>query len=102
MAAVRISNSRVRNLSVEELGLELPPASELGSDAAAGLRGAPASSVEPVPMPASDLLDRVRELLEVYGGVILSGPPGTSKSYYAARLALAIGGSSERVRFVQF
>ncbi|MBB3344376.1 AAA family ATPase [Luteimonas sp. RC10] len=37
-----------------------------------------------------------------YAGVILSGPPGTGKSWYAEQLALRMTGSRGRVRTVQF
>ena len=38
-----------------------------------------------------------------FGGVILSGPPGTSKSWYAANIASKlVGGRPERIRSVQF
>lgn len=41
--------------------------------------------------------------LEAYSGVILSGAPGTSKSYYARRAAEIITGHDEsRMSFVQF
>lgn len=43
------------------------------------------------------------ELLKTYSGVILTGPPGTSKSYYARQIAATIAdGDPGRVRFVQF
>jgi 5-methylcytosine-specific restriction protein B len=45
----------------------------------------------------------VAHLLRFYGGVILSGPPGTSKSWYAAKIATKLtDGDGERYRFVQF
>lgn len=49
---------------------------------------------------------RVQEIIrlaEVYGGVILTGPPGTSKSFYAAAAAqIMAGGDKRRYHFVQF
>lgn len=49
------------------------------------------------------LLMEVRGLLENFGGIILSGPPGTSKSYFAAKISHAlIEGNPARRRFVQF
>lgn len=48
-------------------------------------------------------LAAVRDLLERYGGVIFVGPPGTSKTWYAAQVAAAlVDRDPERVRFVQF
>lgn len=42
-------------------------------------------------------------LARIYGGVILTGPPGTSKSFFAAAAAHALaGGQRSRYRFVQF
>lgn len=57
-----------------------------------------------LPLPESDpLLMTVRQLLHSFGGIILSGPPGTSKSWSAAKLSYALaGGDSARRRFVQF
>jgi 5-methylcytosine-specific restriction protein B len=47
-------------------------------------------------------LEEVRDLLEVFGGVIFSGPPGTSKSYFANKIGAALAGDLGRIRFVQF
>ncbi|MEA9586894.1 AAA family ATPase [Xanthomonas sp. WHRI 10064A] len=40
--------------------------------------------------------------MDGYGGVILSGPPGTGKSWYAQKIAARIAGSQDRIRTVQF
>lgn len=49
---------------------------------------------------------RVQEIVrlaDVYGGVILTGPPGTSKSFYAAVAAQVMAeGDKRRHRYVQF
>jgi 5-methylcytosine-specific restriction enzyme B len=42
-------------------------------------------------------------LTDGFGGLILAGPPGTSKSWYAARIAERLtGGDADRQRYVQF
>lgn len=97
---VQLSNSRVRNMSVQDLGLTAPDTS---ASSGAGSSATPSSAPEPTPLPDGDeLLVTVKKLLDEHGGVILSGPPGTSKSWYAARLAMSLAGNSARVRFVQF
>ena len=49
---------------------------------------------------------RVQEIVRLarsFGGVILTGPPGTSKSFFAGAAAEAlVGGDKARYRFVQF
>lgn len=85
----------VRKLNAEDLGI--------GVQAAAA--NSHTSSAPDAPYVATDdavVLEIVR-LAEIFGGVILSGPPGTSKSYYAAAAAEAlVEGDHGRIRFVQF
>ena len=84
---------KVRHLTAQELGLATPPAP-------------PA----PQPAPEAEVLDQddpilttVRDLLMTFGGVIFTGPPGTSKSFYAARVGWTlVDGDEQRIRFVQF
>jgi 5-methylcytosine-specific restriction protein B len=53
--------------------------------------------------PGDDILVTVRQLLPDYAGVILTGPPGTSKTWYARQIAAALTDRDRmRVRFVQF
>lgn len=49
------------------------------------------------------ILTDVRQALsDGFGGVIFSGPPGTSKSWYAERIARKLAGDDSRVRMTQF
>ena len=65
---------------------------------------------EDVPTPPKGLLDEddpiladVRAALDMgYAGVLLSGPPGTGKSWYAQQIGVALTGSEDTVRSVQF
>lgn len=87
--------SNVRVLTADDLGI--------GVKAMAAANRA-SSAPDASPVDSDD--PRIREiarLARVFGGVILSGPPGTSKSYYAAAAAESLaGGVKDRYRFVQF
>lgn len=79
-------------------------ADDLGIGAAKAIEEHGSSRPDDPPLPDDDpMLVRVRDLLERYGGVIFSGPPGTSKTYYAQKIALKlVNNDKTRVRYVQF
>lgn len=80
-----------RNLTAFELGYNFAPVT---------IRG---STSERSPLPSDDPhLQTAMQLLDRFGGIILVGPPGTGKSYYARRIALSVCSSEDHVRFVQF
>lgn len=84
----------VRSLGADELGIGV-----LAKAAASHASSAPDAPVVTTTHP------RVREiarLASIYGGVILTGPPGTSKSFFAAAAAALLAGDKSRYSFVQF
>ena len=91
------SPAPARMLSVDDLGLR------------EYLNGAAEESlVEPELGSSLDeadgiLVDVLQAFQDGFAGVIFVGPPGTSKSWYASGVALALTeGDSSRVRYVQF
>lgn len=64
------------------------------------------SALEPSALQENDpVLKAVRDLIfeDMAGGVILAGPPGTGKSWYARQIALKLTeGRLDRIREVQF
>lgn len=94
-----LTRGKVRALTPADLEVDVP-------DEPAPPAAAPGNV--PATVPAVEIADddpilvRVKELLEIYGGVLFTGPPGTSKSYYAEQVAFSIAGDSRRVRIVQF
>jgi 5-methylcytosine-specific restriction protein B len=87
------TQDRIRQLDADTLGI--------GSSAAMKEHGSNRPDDPPLP-EGNPRLAEVRELLKSFGGVIFSGPPGTSKSYLASKIGNALAGDSMRVAFVQF
>jgi 5-methylcytosine-specific restriction protein B len=91
--ALHRTHDPVRLLDAETLGV--------GSDVAVGEHGSNRPDDPPLDRDDPRLME-VRELLQTYGGVIFSGPPGTSKSYMANKIGSALAGDPARKAFVQF
>lgn len=93
-----VTQERVRPLSAEQLGLDIhQPEAPIAVAA-----GNPTHKVELLP-ESNAILAEVRAALAMgFAGVILSGPPGTGKSYFAERIAHTIAGQPSAVRVVQF
>jgi 5-methylcytosine-specific restriction enzyme B len=92
-----ISENTVRTLSLDDLDLaNLVEAENEAFDAS--------KSVDESELDENDeVLSAVRRAHEMgYAGVILSGPPGTGKSWYAQQIGVALSGSWDAIRSVQF
>ncbi|SRR6266571_488553 len=96
------SGEKVRTLTASDL--RVAPS----ADAPPEVQGSESDvrSVDVAELIADDdpILQQVQTLRDDgYGGVILRGPPGTSKSWYAQAIAARLaGGDESRVRTVQF
>ncbi len=95
----RLTPHRVRSLTAGDLGYTSPATVTSTTPPPAS----PWATLDPIEDDDPILL-RVLDLLETFGGVIFTGPPGTSKSWYAARIAVYLtgGGDRERMRVLQF
>jgi len=92
--ALQRSRDPVREMTAEELGI--------GASAAIREHGSSRPD-DPALDPRDARLAEVQELLRTYGGVIFSGPPGTSKSWYAGKIASVLADHDPaRVRYAQF
>lgn len=106
----RLSASTVRTLSATDIGVEvdvppaprLPTTSDAETPSDAELVADPWADVDRLPVD-DPTLERTLDLLDGFSGIIFVGPPGTSKSWYALRIALHLTeGVPERMRLVQF
>jgi 5-methylcytosine-specific restriction protein B len=90
-----LSEVPVRELTAADLGRTPIDQPDDGGAAREGLASL-ISDEDPI-------LQKTEDLLEMFGGVIFTGAPGTSKSWYAGEIALKLAkGREELVRFVQF
>lgn len=97
-AELEIANDHYRQLNADELGILEPSQPQQSQTKGEGLTGIMAEKDS-----GDQTLREIAETLDDYSGVILSGAPGTSKSYYA-RLAAEMITSDDvsRMAFVQF
>ncbi|WP_433687633.1 McrB family protein [Micromonospora carbonacea] len=80
-------------------------ADDLGIGPIAKAEASHSSSAPDAPEITGDhpRVKEIARLAHIYGGVILTGPPGTSKSFYAHAAAQELaGGKKENCAFVQF
>lgn len=89
---------KVRELTADQLGLVPPSVAQAMAQP---------SVPDPLLLEINETDGRLQEVLALleddYAGVILTGPPGTGKSWYAKQIATYLAeGDPERVRFLQF
>lgn len=93
---LKVSEEKVRDLTLTELGL----GRLVGHSS--GQRAEPFEHVSELDS-GDGILGQVREARRLgFAGAILSGPPGTGKSWYAQQVGVALTGQWENVRSVQF
>lgn len=89
------SEQHVRSVNSGDLGISLEPIPDVEQE-----DGLLVAQIE----DTNELLIKVQQLLaDGYAGVIFTGPPGTSKSWYASQIAAHLADlDPTRVRFIQF
>lgn len=99
---MNISSKAVRFLSLDDLGLSY--LSEVPANNTSDGVSTTTPSSDTSELDANDwVLPLVRSARDLgFAGVILSGPPGTGKSWHAQQLAVSLTGDWENVRSVQF
>jgi 5-methylcytosine-specific restriction protein B len=86
---------KVRTVTADDLGIGVKAAADANHGSSAP--DAPQITAE------NPLVKEVIRLAEIFGGVIFTGPPGTSKSFFAASVAeVMTHGVASHYRFVQF
>jgi 5-methylcytosine-specific restriction enzyme B len=92
-----LTTEPVRELNVDELQLT-------NRDGLVELGQIPVAERRIVIDPDDSVLLRIESLrADGFAGVILTGPPGTSKTWYAEQVALVLTeGEADRARFIQF
>jgi 5-methylcytosine-specific restriction protein B len=103
VSQVRLSVEPIRSLTAAQVGAKLPDVVRSASSPTISSSDSGWSSLEPL-VPDDPILTTTIDLLDRYGGVMFVGPPGTSKSWYAARIAVHLtdGGQPDRLRALQF
>lgn len=92
-----VSKNVVRTLSLDDL--DLANLAEVESETTETSKSVDESELD----ENDEVLSAVRRAHEMgFAGVILSGPPGTGKSWYAQQIGVALSGSWDAIRSVQF
>lgn len=97
------SRTKVRNLSIQELGVP-PPAKSAPRSGEQDEGVSVSKPAEPLLEQDHPLLVAVKDIMsDGYAGAIFAGPPGTGKTWMARKVALSLaGGERDQVAFVQF